>query len=764
MYNQTLNKIIFALSRQGRAESIQKFANTQNILKNFGYKNILLLTRQAHVNQMSLEDVRTENEWKQLNISPSHFSKKLALYYGKELPSGEIIVNERVGYDISHTDAIIKGIIPRETFGKVENNDFQILFNNLLPYIKQQFNTITVNENENSNLYLAYSESIALNNTGDPLEKINFLINAIYTESIYGDKIRGHGFFQKEEPLDLAIAKIITNSYLNRLSIQPEQVGNDLTFEESQALFLNLEESLKTISNNIKEFDKKFQISSFINEHFNVYNKVIEHKNEIDNKIESIKEKKKWIEFIKFKDDEKKEMSKRTRDEIIVQDPASVINALGLNVSKSKPNEITFKARVEKTASATIKLVNGSWLYNDFGGGKGTVINLVQDVLNVDFKEAIQFCIDTLGTNDYYQMRYEEIEQENEFLKMEAGHTKPIHANSKTKPKSKTTQEILEEKSQELQALKDANLELEKKHSTNSKVTYASKSIPPYLIKWLKEERGISNIEIKNFYFIKGEAWKVDENGNPCDIKKKEGVGVLCADKEMLIEINSKIEENGFASFNFPYSDEQTVGADVHFPPYTFMLENGDEVTMKTQSFGNKKNSTFLDFKGDTIAPIESKMDYAAAYQQLNFQNMKIDVDIANSTSNADIIGKNIADKSYQNVLFLNQFDLAGVKFLIDIHDNAKANGHEIKNFKYMDYAQNEYKQDINDLHKNHIDLQSRVKEGTLVDLNKLLDKIALNEKGTEKMKDIKSVREMLQDSIMETKEVQPNKAHASIK
>ena len=760
MLGNTLNAIVQALKKHESVESIQRFTNTQNILKQYGHKNILSLARQAHLNQMELNDVRTEAQWKKVGVNPNTFSKRLLIYYPQKDDNGNTFLREELAYDISHTDATAQAVTKRETIVKADNHE--LLYENFKNYVIEAFPEANIgfNKTYTSNAYYPHSKTITLYDNNPPLENINFLIQTLYKETIYGEDIRKHKYLDAGDNLDSAIQKLITNSILNRFSILPEQVDNRLTFNETQELFQNLEIALETISKNIKSFDKKLQIGQFINEKFHSYDELYKFQKEFDDKIKKLTgntakkpqpveySKREHIDFIELSDDEAKILKDKTKDELLLQNPLPILDSLSLAVGKIEDSRIKFKARVERTASASMFIKGGVWCFKDFGGGdeaKGSIINVVMQTLNCEFKEAVQYCCDTLNVPNYFQIRPDEIKYEKDQLKIKGGWHK---IDEHKKPKL-TSSELLAEKEEQLAALRDANAEYEKQNSTNSRVTYISKTIPQNLITFLKS-RGIKNTQIDNFYYIKGETWKLNDNDIACDIKQKEGVGVLCADEIQLKELYSKVEEKGFFHPETPISQEQTIGADLHFPPYSFTTEKGEEVTMKTISLGAKKNTTFIDYQGDTIAPIESKMDYAAATQELNFKSQKIDVDIANSTSNADMIAKNIATRKYPNTYFLNQFDIPGVKFLVDIHNKAKELGYDIGNFKYIDYKAQEYKQDINDLIKNNITLKSRTKEGSLKDLVKLLDKIATVELDEEKLKELQKVRKMIDSSIQE--------------
>jgi len=93
------------------------------------------------------------------------------------------------------------------------------------------------------------------------------------------------------------------------------------------------------------------------------------------------------------------------------------------------------------------------------------------------------------------------------------------------------------------------------------------------------------------------------------------------------------------------------------------------------------------------IAVFESKMDYAAAYQQMALDH--VNIIIANSTSNASKVAELIKKENLtENVMMFNQNDISGYKFTAQIAREAR-----LESFKSIHYdILNEYKTDINDL------------------------------------------------------------------
>jgi len=126
-------------------------------------------------------------------------------------------------------------------------------------------------------------------------------------------------------------------------------------------------------------------------------------------------------------------------------------------------------------------------------------------------------------------------------------------------------------------------------------------------------------------------------------------------------------------------------GADIHF-----LKKIGD---LKTMSFGEKEISFFKNPNSNKVAIFESKMDYAAAYQQMPLDN--VNIIIANSSSNSLKVAELLKKENLtENVMMFNQNDLAGYNFTAQI---AKEAG--VESFKSIKYdVMSEYKTDINDL------------------------------------------------------------------
>lgn len=126
-------------------------------------------------------------------------------------------------------------------------------------------------------------------------------------------------------------------------------------------------------------------------------------------------------------------------------------------------------------------------------------------------------------------------------------------------------------------------------------------------------------------------------------------------------------------------------GADIHF-----LKKLGD---MKTMSLGAKQPSFFKNGMSDKAIIFESKMDYAAAYQQN--ENLHADnIFIANGVTNAAKIGELIQTHGISSLSFYNQNDKAGYEFVANT-----ATAANIQSFQALKYdVLAEYKSDVNDL------------------------------------------------------------------
>ena len=138
-------------------------------------------------------------------------------------------------------------------------------------------------------------------------------------------------------------------------------------------------------------------------------------------------------------------------------------------------------------------------------------------------------------------------------------------------------------------------------------------------------------------------------------------------------------------------------GADIHF-----LQKIGD---LKTLSLGQSDISFFKNPQSNKVAVFESKMDYAAAYQQMPLDG--VNIIIANSVSNAAKVAELLVSEGLTQtppMMFL-QNDIAGYKFVSDIMQKAELT--EVKSIKYDILS--EYKKDINDLLLDGVKIADRI-------------------------------------------------------
>lgn len=320
--------------------------------------------------------------------------------------------------------------------------------------------------------------------------------------------------------------------------------------------------------------------------------------------------------------DQIKALQKQTADELHVNDPAPVLQALNIDFQPVGNDSYKLKVRPENHASAYITIRQGVWKFKDFGTNKnGTIENVVMEATGRDYKSALQFCLDTL----HIRNRLEEA----------------IHHN-------KMDHSLNQEEQERIHAIKEQNSQREK--SVPISRVLDTKDISSYApaVEYLAS-RGIHKIP-PQFKLINGEYYTKDG-----EAKKAFGVGILT----------------------------QGNGADIHF-----LKRIGD---LKSMSFGNKDISLFLNENSKKVAVFESKMDYAAAYQQIDLS--QVNVVIANTTSNAHKIAKFLKEKEYEQITFFNQNDQAGIEFL-----NAIVKEANIQQYSSIKYQEDEQGQDVNDL------------------------------------------------------------------
>lgn len=218
-----------------------------------------------------------------------------------------------------------------------------------------------------------------------------------------------------------------------------------------------------------------------------------------------------------------------------------------------------------------------------------------------------------------------------------------------------------------IRAQREANKSRESSHPLSKVTTVYEVSTNPLAVEYLAS-RGIVKIP-PHMKIINGEY-----TNNQGETKRAFGVGVLTRDEQ---------------------------GADIHF-----LQKIGD---LKSMSIGQSDISYFKNPNSSKVAIFESKMDYAAAYQQMPLDD--VNVIIANSTSNASKVAELLISEGLtQTPMMFNQNDLACYKFVAEIME--KAGIAEVKSIAYQ--VMTEYKKDINDLLLEGIKIADRIEQRPL--------------------------------------------------
>ena len=235
---------------------------------------------------------------------------------------------------------------------------------------------------------------------------------------------------------------------------------------------------------------------------------------------------------------------------------------------------------------------------------------------------------------------------------------------------------IPQETRERLLQLREKNKEREKSHAVSKVVSVYEVESNQLAVDFLRS-RGIEKIP-PNFKVINGEY--TNKRG---EVKRAYGVGILT--------------QNG--------------GADIHF-----LKKIGD---LKTMTFGEKDISFFKKENSNKVAIFESKMDYAAAYQQMPIDD--VNVIIANTTSNAHKVAELLKKENLtENVMFFNQNDLPGYKFVVDIANDINLKGYKSINYDVIE----EYKKDVNDILINDEKIASRITDCTLEQHEKIVNSL----------------------------------------
>lgn len=230
----------------------------------------------------------------------------------------------------------------------------------------------------------------------------------------------------------------------------------------------------------------------------------------------------------------------------------------------------------------------------------------------------------------------------------------------------KQSHELSQADRERIRAQREANKSRESSHPLSKVTTVYEVSSNQLAIDYLAS-RGIVKIP-PQMKIINGEY--TTSNG---EVKKAFGVGILT----------------------------QSGSADIHF------LQKRND--MKSMSIGKSDISFFKNQTSNKVAVFESKMCYAAAYQQMPLDD--VNVIIANSTSNAAKVADLLLSEGLAlPPMIFNQNDLAGYKFVAEIME--KAGIQEVKSIGY--HVMSEYKKDINDLLLEGVKIADRIEQRPL--------------------------------------------------
>lgn len=706
IYSKILKSIYNNINNQEIASSaFKKYAELQGLLVNYNYRNVLLLATQANKLGIPLSDVRSFNEWKKVDKSIQEYLQKERLYiYQKQVIDGQIIDKQEAVFDISQTNSALLGIRP---IAEILNDPSEETLNNILEAIVEQAEKVNVYADiyglENKYNPLKKELIIKYN---DPIEtKLAYFISRLTHELLYGEKQRELGSHYvsavSEEENEI---ELVVYSLMKRLNIS---YFDDF---DSNLIRDDIEETFNNVEVGIKEFLDATLLNQLIKSENLKSKEIIE--------VVQIKPKRIIPQLERISDDEIKRLREKNRDAIVSCDPISILEEYCNNVKLKAGGRYEFRKRdSDSTSSCSMKLIGGIWRFIDFGDGdnKGTIIKILTDG-GMDWKEAYAICINRFGLTDYVEEAIKDHQLQNMMLKKEVlgeeydakASIEQIEAN-----RQKRMELLLQEAEEKIKEKQEENLKIEKESTSKTMVSFVSKTIP-WKYKKMMTDRGIDEIP-ENMYYIEGVTYKRDLDESGGDYLKWEkqeyitsGIGVLTSlpeDFDNLENILEKIEKDGEYVNQESPDDTVLIGADVHFPPY---IHKTSQQTIKTKSFG--VGGITLIKNGNEckkIAVFESKMDYAAANQVFNFKTNEIDVIIANSVSNVNKMVHVIMD--YDEVYHFNQYDIAGVKFQVNLITATNCD-----KFKFIDYHTNEYKQDINDLLKNNINLKSRLSSGDI--------------------------------------------------
>lgn len=347
--------------------------------------------------------------------------------------------------------------------------------------------------------------------------------------------------------------------------------------------------------------------------------------------------------------DQIKALQKQTADELHVSDPKPILQALNLDYKPIRNDSYKLKVRSEDhEASAYITIRQGVWKFKDFGMSKK---DTTEKEKNKSGNGTIENIVMEVTGRDYKSAL---------LFCLDTLHIRNRLAEAIQQ--NRIDYALTQAEQDRIQAIKEQNNQREKSVPISRILNTRDINTYAPAVEYLAS-RGIHKIP-PQFKLITGEYYTKES-----EAKKAFGVGVLT----------------------------QGNGADIHF-----LKRIGD---LKTMSFGNKNISLFLNENSKKMAIFESKMDYAAAYQQIDLS--QVNVIIANTASNAYKIAEFLKDKEYEHITFFNQNDQAGMLFMATIVNDA-----DLTKYSSIQYKEDEQDKDINDLLLDDQNIIERVQAG----------------------------------------------------
>jgi hypothetical protein len=156
-------------------------------------------------------------------------------------------------------------------------------------------------------------------------------------------------------------------------------------------------------------------------------------------------------------------LSKKTKDELRLTNPAAILDALGVEY-KQKGARYEFQTiNDEKVESANMYIdSNGEWKYKDFSNGNnGTIENLIMDATNATYKEALEYAIIHSHVRDYVREKLDELKGKNVSKKSVNLTLKREENIIKSKSQVNSKAKGLVSRSQSIRTSRNKNLEIE---------------------------------------------------------------------------------------------------------------------------------------------------------------------------------------------------------------------------------------------------------------------------------------------------------------